>query len=69
MTTGIKKAIDMTGSQAKLAALLGVSSVLVHRWVHRGYVSQPASLRIEEELGIPRRETLDPKLVKLVLGE
>lgn len=69
MTTGIKKAIDMTGSQAKLAALLGVSSVLVHRWVHRGFVSQPAAVRLEEELGIPRRETLDPRLIKLVMGE
>lgn len=67
-TTGIEKALAVAGSQAKLAAMLGVSGPLIHRWVRRGYSSPHAARALERELGIPRREFLDPRLVDLVQG-
>lgn len=68
MKSGIEKAVDAVGNQAKLAALLGVSAAIVSRWVKRGWVSNNIAVRLEDELGIPRAETLDPSLLALVRG-
>lgn len=65
---GIHKAVKAAGSQADLARKLGVSTVLINRWVKRGWVSRDFVPKLESDFGIPRHELIDPRLLALVVG-
>ncbi len=68
---GISKAVEIAGSQAALAAKLGVTQQAISEWETRGYV--PDS-RIDDVLNavdkgcaqIKPRDLLDPKLVAMM---
>lgn len=68
MNRGIHKAVEAAGSQANLARALGVSTVLINRWVQRGWVSSQMVPEIERRYSVPRQELIDPRLVALVQG-
>lgn len=64
--TGIRRAVLKAGGQVKLARLLGVSQQYVSQAVRQGYVSPDRAVEIESELGVPREELVNPKLVRLL---
>lgn len=66
MQTGIERAVDVAGSQTKLAELLGVSKQAVQKWVDRGYAPQERVVEIEAQTGIPRKDLMDPRTVGLL---
>jgi DNA-binding transcriptional regulator YdaS (Cro superfamily) len=63
---GIDLAVEMAGSQAKLAAKVGVTQQAVMKWVKRGFVPLPRAREIEAVLGIPRSTLADPKVLDLL---
>lgn len=55
--SGLKKAINMAGSQAELAALLkGASQQNISYWLRNGKVPAERVLAIEEVTGVARHE-------------
>ena len=64
-STGLFRAVNVAGGVAKLAKLMGVSRQVCYAWVQRGYVPTGRAKEVETLTGIPARELIDPKLVKL----
>lgn len=56
-------AFAAAGGRAKLARRLGVSRAVVSVWARRGWVPWRRALEIEEKLGVPRTQTMDPSMV------
>lgn len=50
-TASIERAIDLAGSEAKLAAKVGCSQVAINKAKHRGSVSAEMALSIERATG------------------
>lgn len=63
---GVDLAVQMAGSQAKLAAKVGVTQQAVMKWVKRGYVPLPRAREIEALLGVPRNSLVDPKVLDVL---
>jgi len=64
--TGIQKAVDASGSQAKLAELLGCTQQLISIWVGRGYAPIDRIVELEQATGIDRKDLINPKLLNLL---
>ena len=64
--TGIQKAVDAVGSQAKLADLLGCTQQLISIWVGRGYAPTDRIVELEQATGVDRRDLINPKLINLL---
>lgn len=64
--TGIAAAVEIAGTQAKLAQQLGVSQQAVSQWIDQGWVPLRRAEQIEGLFTIPRSRLLDPEIVKLV---
>jgi len=64
--TGIQKAVDAVGSQAKLAELLGCTQQLISIWVGRGYAPIDRIVELEQATGIDRKDLINPKLLNLL---
>ena len=58
MTSGIARAVDWAGSQAKLAALAGVPVSTLGRWTQVGRVSRRSAPRIAAITGIALADLL-----------
>ncbi len=54
--SGLSEAIKATGSQQKLAVLMGVSPMAVSKWVKNDSVPIERVLIIEKLTGVPRYE-------------
>lgn len=66
METGIKKAVELAGSQTALAELLGVTPQAVQKWVAQGCAPGDRCREIERLLkGAVRRYELNP----VIFGE
>lgn len=63
---GIQRAVLKAGGQVKLAKLLGVSQQYISLAVRQGYISLDRAVEIEAELGVPRQELVNPKLIRLL---
>jgi DNA-binding transcriptional regulator YdaS (Cro superfamily) len=63
---GIENAIAAAGSQANLARVLGVTPVAVCNWTRRGWVPLRRAMEIENLLGVPRADTMNPRIRDLV---
>jgi DNA-binding transcriptional regulator YdaS (Cro superfamily) len=66
MHTGIGRAIEAAGGQGKLAEVLGVSQQFVSVCYKRGWVPVDRAVEIEALFGVPRRETINPRLASLL---
>lgn len=65
--SGIADAIVVAGTQAELAASLGVTQQVVSRWLRRGWVPLRRANQIEERYKIPRGRLANPKLMALLV--
>jgi DNA-binding transcriptional regulator YdaS (Cro superfamily) len=65
--SGIADAIVAAGTQAELAATLGVTQQVVSRWLRRGWVPLRRANQIEERFRIPRGRLANPKLMALLV--
>lgn len=65
---GIHAAVIAAGSQAALARAIGTSEVAIHKWVKQGWVPKDRAVQIEQMFGVPRSQTLEPKLLQLLQG-
>lgn len=62
-TSPLERAIELAGSEAKLAAMIGCSQVAINKAKHRGKVSAEMSVAIEVALnGRVMRHQLRPDL-------
>ena len=66
--TGIEKAIEAAGSEAKLGELLGCSQQAVNKMRKRGFVPPTRADQIAAMMKIDRVELIDPALRAAVLG-
>jgi DNA-binding transcriptional regulator YdaS (Cro superfamily) len=66
--TGIARAIERAGSQAAMAAELGVTQQSVSEWVKAGYVPAGRAVAIESLYGVPRIDLVAPKLRSIAAG-
>lgn len=80
---GIRKAIEQVApvtlgkgkrrrtvtKQAALAHRMKVSQQAVSSWVRRGWVPTKRADEIEQLTGVPARELLDPRVVKMLAGK
>lgn len=64
--TGIKRAVEVSGSQAKLAEKLGCTQQLISIWLGRGYVPVERVVEIEQATGVSRNSLINPKLLNLL---
>lgn len=64
--TGIAGAVERAGTQAALAAKLGVTQQAVSDWERRGWVPLMRAAEIEHLTGVPRRTLVNPRVVDLV---
>lgn len=60
--TGVEKAITSAGSQANLAAALGVKQQAVSAWLKKGFVPPKRAAEIEHQFGVPRATLVSQKL-------
>lgn len=67
--TGIADAIVAAGTQAELAANLGVTQQVVSRWLRRGWVPLRRANQIEQRYKIPRGRLANPRLVALLVSD
>lgn len=67
--TGIEQAIEIAGSESKLAALLGCSQQAINKMKRRGYVPPTRADQIAAMMKIDRTALIDPALRAAVLGE
>lgn len=56
--TGLRKAIQMAGSQTELAKILGIGKSNVSKWVTFGRVPAAQAIQIEQVFGIPARSLI-----------
>lgn len=66
--SGIADAIVAAGTQADLAAELGVTQQVVSRWLRRGWVPLRRANQIEQRYQIPRGRLANPKLMTLLVS-
>ena len=64
--TGIADAINLAGSQAELASMLGVTQQAVSIWLVRGWVPLRRAQEIEVQFGIPRSRLINPRVMALI---
>lgn len=64
--SGIADAIVAAGTQAELAANLGVTQQVVSRWLRRGWVPLRRANEIEQRYKIPRVRLANPRLIALL---
>ena len=62
----VSKASDVAGSQRALALALGVSEQAVCVWVKQGWVPLRRAQQIEALYGMPRTDTMNPRVRELV---
>lgn len=62
---GIDKAVDLYGSQEKLADEFGVKRQAVQQWVAKGYVPMERVKPLAEMTGIPASELCNPKVAEI----
>lgn len=67
--SGIADAIVAAGTQADLAAELGVTQQVVSRWLRRGWVPLRRANQIERRYQIPRGRLANPKLMTLLVSD
>jgi len=65
---GVALAVEKAGSISALARFVGVAHQVMNRWVQKGYVPLDRAVQINQEYGIPTRELVNPKLVKVLFG-
>jgi transcriptional regulator with XRE-family HTH domain len=65
--SGIADAIVAAGTQAELAAHLGVTQQVVSRWLRRGWVPLRRANQIEQRYKIPRGRLANPRLMALIV--
>jgi len=58
--TGIRRAIQIAGTQTHLAELCGVAQARVAVWLQQGYVPAPRAPIVAEMTGVPLVELLKP---------
>jgi DNA-binding transcriptional regulator YdaS (Cro superfamily) len=63
---GIDDAVEVAGSQEKLAQALGVTQQSVAKWVKRGYAPLARAREVEAMYGVPRKSLVDPRVVELL---
>lgn len=64
--TGIADAVNAAGSQADLAATLGVTQQAVSVWLARGWVPLRRAQEIEAQFGIARGRLINPRVMALM---
>lgn len=62
----VVRAVEVVGSQQKLADLLGVTQQAVSTWLRRGWVPMRRAQEIEAHTGIPRMGLINPRIADLV---
>ena len=67
--TGIYKAVEKAGSVVALAKRINVSRQAVYFWLKQGYAPMLRAIQIEEALGVPRADLMDPVLMRGSLAE
>lgn len=65
---GIDTAVELAGSQGKLAQQLGVSQQAVGKWVERGFTPLRRAQEIEAVYGVPRVALANPRTLELLSG-
>lgn len=65
---GIDTAVELAGSQGKLAQQLGVSQQAVGKWVERGFAPLRRAQEIEAVYGVPRVSLANPRMLELLSG-
>jgi DNA-binding transcriptional regulator YdaS (Cro superfamily) len=58
--TGIRRAIQIAGTQTHLAELVGVAQSRVAVWLQQGYVPAPRAPIVADVTGVPLIELLKP---------
>lgn len=64
--TGMQQAVEAAGSQAALAAKLGVAQQVVSVWLAQGYCPLERAREIELVYGVPRAKMFSPKVLALM---
>lgn len=67
--SGIAQAVELAGSQRKLAKILGVTQQAVSLWVEQGWVPMRRIEKIEEKFSIPRSRLVNPLIIDFVSAE
>ena len=67
--TGIYKAVEKAGGVSAMAKAINVSRQVVYIWLRRGYAPPIRAIQIEEVLGVPRVDLMDPVLLRGSLAE
>lgn len=62
---GIDKAVELYGSQEKLADEFGVKRQAVQQWVAKGYVPMERVKSLAELTGIDASELCNPKVAEI----
>ena len=66
MSRGIEAAIQIAGSQKKLAERLGCSQQFISNCAYKGYFPIKRAIEIEEKLGVSRFELIDPRILEAI---
>lgn len=64
--SGIADAVVAAGTQATLAADIGVTQQVVSRWLRRGWVPLRRASQIEQRYNIPRGRLVNPRFMALL---
>jgi hypothetical protein len=64
--SGIDRAIAAAGSQAKIAADLGVKQQAVSIWKAKGFAPVKRAVEMEHLYGVPRVSMVSPKLLSVL---
>jgi len=64
MKNGLEQAIQVAGSQKKLAQHLGVTQQYISNCVLRGYLPVKRAVEIEKKLGVDRFDLINPEIAK-----
>lgn len=63
---GIEQAIEKVGNQTVLATKLGVTQQAVSSWRRRGWVPTMRADEVSQISGVPARELMNPRLVRML---
>lgn len=67
--SGIADAVVAAGTQATLAADIGVTQQVVSRWLRRGWVPLRRASQIEQRYNIPRGRLVNPRFMALLVPD